>query len=50
MPKCFHCNEELTWQNDYDTEDVGGDEVYLLYLCINVQIKTARRGMKCLMD
>jgi hypothetical protein len=38
MPKCFHCNEELTWQNDYDTEDVGGDEVYLIvsmYQCPN---------------
>ena len=38
MPKCFHCDEELTWQNDYDTEDVGGDEVYLIvsmYQCPN---------------
>ena len=42
MPKCFHCDEELTWQNDYDTEDVGGDEVYLIvsmYQCPNEECK-----------
>ena len=23
MPKCFSCNTELIWQNDYDGEDVA---------------------------
>jgi len=38
MPKCFFCKEDLVWQNDYDTEDVGGDEQYLIvtmYHCSN---------------
>jgi hypothetical protein len=30
MPKCFHCEEELTWQNDYDMEDIDPDSEYLL--------------------
>ena len=38
MPKCFHCKEDLIWQNDYDTDDVVGDEQYLIvtmYQCSN---------------
>jgi len=31
MPKCFTCQTELVWQNDYDTEDVGQeDSEYLI--------------------
>ena len=26
IPKCFSCGEELIWQNDYDTEDVGQED------------------------
>jgi hypothetical protein len=38
MSKCFYCGEDITWQNDYDTDDVGGDEQYLIvtmYQCSN---------------
>lgn len=38
IPKCFSCDEELIWQNDYDTEDVGGDEqfkIVSMYQCPN---------------
>jgi hypothetical protein len=31
MNKCFSCNSNLIWQNDYDTEDVGQeDSEYLM--------------------
>ena len=31
MPKCFHCEEDVIWQNDYDTEDIGQeDSEYLI--------------------
>lgn len=30
MPKCFSCNTELIWQNDYDGEDVAPDTNYLI--------------------
>src|SRR5210317_790433 len=37
MPKCFSCNEELVWQNDYDGEDCGTDEFLIvsMYQCPN---------------
>ena len=30
MPKCFSCQTELIWQNDYDGEDVVPDTNYLI--------------------
>ena len=27
MYKCFHCGDDLRWNNDFDTED---DEEYLI--------------------
>jgi hypothetical protein len=30
MPKCFSCQTELIWQNDYDGEDVAPDTNYLI--------------------
>ena len=31
IPKCFSCGEDLIWQNDYDTEDIGQeDSEYLI--------------------
>ena len=30
VPKCFHCGEDLIWQNDYDCEDVSPDSEYLI--------------------
>ena len=39
MAKCFTCQTDLIWQNDYDTEDVGQeDSEYLIvsmYQCPN---------------
>ena len=39
VPKCFSCGEDLIWQNDYDTEDIGQeDSEYLIvsmYQCPN---------------
>jgi hypothetical protein len=37
MPKCFSCNEELVWQNDYDGEDCGTEEFLIvsMYQCPN---------------
>jgi len=28
MTKCFHCGEEVVWQSDYDTDDMGGEYEY----------------------
>ena len=43
IPKCFSCGEELIWQNDYDTEDIGQeDSEYLIvsmYQCPNEEWK-----------
>jgi len=40
MPKCFSCQTELIWQNDYDTEDIGEfDSEFLIvsmYQCPNL--------------
>ena len=37
MPKCFSCQSELIWQNDYDGEDCGTDEFLIvsMYQCPN---------------
>ena len=35
MFKCYHCGDDLRWNNDYDAED---DEDYLIvsmYECVN---------------
>ena len=43
MYKCFSCDNNLIWQNDYDTEDVGQeDSEYLIvsmYQCPNEECK-----------
>ena len=43
MNKCFSCETEVIWQNDYDTEDVGQeDSEYLIvsmYQCPNEECK-----------
>lgn len=28
MPKCFTCNSDLIWQNDFDAEDIYEDSEY----------------------
>lgn len=28
MPKCFTCDSDLIWQNDFDTEDVNEESEY----------------------
>ena len=38
MFKCFHCSEDLIWQNDFDTEDTYPDSEYQIvsmYQCNN---------------
>ena len=37
MPKCFSCQTELIWQNDYDGEDCGTEEFLIvsMYQCPN---------------
>ena len=36
-PKCVHCEEDVIWQNDYDTEDVGQEDseflIVSMYQC-----------------
>ena len=43
VPKCFSCGEDLIWQNDYDTDDIGQeDSEYLIvsmYQCPNEECK-----------
>jgi hypothetical protein len=37
--KCFHCGDDLRWNNDFDTED---DDQYLIvsmYECMNDKCK-----------
>lgn len=29
--KCFYCDEELIWQNDFDDEEFGG--ITSFYVC-----------------
>ena len=39
MFKCYHCGDDLRWNNDYDAED---DEDYLIvsmYECVNDKCK-----------
>ena len=26
--KCFYCNDDLIWQNDYDMEDIDPDSTH----------------------
>jgi hypothetical protein len=37
--KCHFCAEELRWNNDYDTEDVGDEDsehlIVSMYECTN---------------
>ena len=28
--KCFYCNEEVRWNNDFDTEDIYPDSDHLI--------------------
>ena len=37
MPKCFSCETEVIWQNDYDTEDVGQEDSEFLMVSIMYQ-------------
>ena len=33
MAKCFTCDSQLIWQNDYDTEDVDEYSIVSMYDC-----------------
>jgi len=37
MFKCFNCQSDLIWQNDFDTEDVGQEDseflIVSMYQC-----------------
>jgi len=38
MFKCFHCSEDLIWQNDFDTEDTypnSEHQIVSTYQCNN---------------
>ena len=37
MIRCYHCGEEMIWNNDFDFEDVGreGDGVASFFHCPN---------------
>jgi hypothetical protein len=41
--KCHFCAEELRWNNDYDTEDVGDEDsehlIVSMYECTNEKCK-----------
>ena len=33
--KCFYCNSEVRWNNDYDTEDIFPDSEHLIVSMYN---------------
>jgi hypothetical protein len=51
MPKCFTCQTELVWQNDFDTEDVGQEDseflIVSMYQCPDKRLRL--HGTKSIM-